>query len=470
MPSSLPPFDDEGNQLADEGSQLADDVEALRPNYWFRRVIVGGGVVAVIATAAIVITNLTGSSDRSPSSGSVSAEWNRVVLIDERTGRVIVDDDAGEELARIDTGTRSVVDSAVVDSTAVVVSAAATSIVDLTDESSTDYTIAADAITRPAGSGLTMIVADTDGTRGLIAHAPTGDVIDTDAFAPITGTKYEWSGARSDPSGRDVLVTDSGNFQSVLFSFDRDEPSYFSGLALAVDDDVVVTAQNVGTEATISVFDHDGELMSSGATSSVRAAVIGDGTVQLVTVDGEIVTMSTATGGTESTGQLSIGPVAFGVVTTSGDRLVVSGAEGTAIVDDSGSVIGTYPVVQMVTESWGTQGSTCVALIDDAGGQISLVAFADGSTLNEAEMTAPLFSTADGCTVASSTASGYQITSPESVATVSVEDDSVLVDLSPDGAKVVLEIGARLTLADAATAADTIDLGPRGRHVAFTHQ
>ena len=40
---------------------------------------------------------------------------------------------------------------------------------------------------------------------------------------------------RGAPSGRDVLITDSGNFQSVLFSFDRDEPSYFPGRALAVD-------------------------------------------------------------------------------------------------------------------------------------------------------------------------------------------------------------------------------------------
>jgi hypothetical protein len=468
MPSSLPPFDDEGDELADDGDLLADDVEALRPNYWFRRVIVVGGVVAVIATAAVVVINLTRSSDRSPSSGSVSAEWNRVVLVDERTGRVIVDDENGEELARIDTGTRSVVDSAVVDSTAVVVSTAATSIVDLTEESSAAYDIAADAITWPSGSGLTMIVAENDGTRGVLAHAPTGDVIDTDAFAPITGTKYEWGGARSDPSGRDVLVTDSGNFQSVLFSFDRDEPSYFPGLALAIDDDIVVTAQNVGAEATVNVFDHDGNPVSSGGTSSVRAALIGDGTVQLVTVDGEIITMSTASGDTESTGGLDIGSVESGFVTTSGDRLVVAGAEGSAIVDDSGAEIGTYPDVQVVSEVWSTQGSACVALADDATSQIALVAFIDGSTLNEAEVTAPLFSTADGCTVASSTAGGYQITSPESVAAVTVEGDSVLVDLSPDGAKVVLEIGARLTLADAATATDTIDLGPRGRHVAFT--
>ena len=66
------------------------------------------------------------------------------------------------------------------------------------------------------------------------------------------------------PSGRDVLVTDSGNFQSVLFSFDRDEPSFFPGLALAIDADLVVTAQNVGSDATINVFDHAGEPITTG--------------------------------------------------------------------------------------------------------------------------------------------------------------------------------------------------------------
>ncbi len=461
MPSSPPPFDDEGNHLA-------DDVEALRPNYWFRRVVVIGAIVAVIATAAFVITNLTGSAD--DSSSSVSAKWNRVVLIDERTGRVIIDNEAGEELGRIDTGTRSVVDSAVVDATAVVVSTTTTSIVDLAEESSTDYEIAADAITRPAGSGLTMIVAATDGARGVIAHGPSGDVIDTDEFAPIAGARYEWSGARSDPSGRDVLVTDTGNFQSVLFSFDRDEPSYFPGLALAIDDNVVVTAQNVGAQATVTVFDHDGEPISSGATTSVRAAIIGGDSIQLITVEGEIVTMSTASGDTESTGELALGPIEFGVVNTGGDRLVVSGAEGSAILDDSGGVIGTYPNAQIVAEAWSTRGSTCLAFTDDASGRVVLVAVADGTTLNEADMTAPLFSTADGCTVASSATSGYQITSPDSVATVSVDGDNVLIGVSPDGAKVVLEIDGRLTLADASTATDTIDLGPGGRNVAFTQQ
>ena len=470
MPSPTPPFDDEGDAPV-EAIGNDDPVNARsRPHYWFRRAVVVGGVVAVVATAAIVITTLTSSSNGAAPLGTVSAEWNRIVLVDERTGRVIVDDAQGDELARIDTGIRSVLDSAVVDSTAVVVSATATSIVDLADETSTEHTIGTDTVTWPTGTGLTMIAADSGAARGLIIHGPTGDVIDTDAFDPIAGTRYEWSGARSGPSGRDILVTDSGNFQSVLFSFDRAEPSYFPGLALAVDDDVVVTAQNVGTEATVNVFDHDGQAISSGATTSVRAALIGGDSIQLITVDGEIVTMSTSSGDTESAGRLALGSVEFGVVTTSGDRLVVVGADGSALVDDTGVEIGNYPGAELAPETWAARGSTCVALTDDTSGQVALVAFDDGSTLNEAAMTAPLFSTVDGCTVASRVTTGYQVTSPESVATVDVDGVGAMVGLSPDGAKVALAIEGRLALADAATATDTIDLGPAGRTVEFTRQ
>jgi hypothetical protein len=467
MSSPTPPFDDEGEAPVDSDEPV--DTRS-RPHYWIRRAIVIGGVVAVFATAAMVITSLTDNSNGAAPSGTVSEEWNRIVLVDERTGRVIVDDDQGEELARIDTGVRSVVAGAVVVYTAVMVSSTATSVVDLADETSTEYSIGADTVTRPTGSGLTMIAADTGAARGLIVHGPSGDVIDTDAFDPIPGTRYEWGDARSGPSGRDILVTDSGNFQSVLFSFDRDEPSYFPGLALGIDDDVVVTAQNVGADATVNVFDHDGQAISSGATTSVRAAIIGGDSIQLITVDGDIVTMSTSSGDTESAGRLALGPVEFGVVTTSGDRLVIVGADGSAIVDDTGVEIGNYPGTRLVPEKWAARGSRCVALTDDTAGQVALVAFEDGSTEKEAAMTAPLFSTADGCTVASLVATGYQITSPESVATADVEGVSAIGGLSPDGANIALEIEGRLALTDVATGSDTIDLGPAGRTVEFTRQ
>jgi hypothetical protein len=318
-----------------------------------------------------------------------------------------------------------------------------------------------------------MIVGATGGERGLVVNGPSGDIIDTDEFAPITGARYQWGDARSDATGRDILVTDAGNFQSVLLSFEREEPSYFVGLALAVDESTVVTTQNVGTRATVNIFDHSADLISSGTTSSVRAALIGDGVVQLVTVDGEIVTMSIVSGDTESTGQLAIGPIEFGIVTTSGDRLLVSGAEGFAVIDASGAVVGTFPGRELLATPWAGRGSTCVALSDGATAsseRVSIVAFADGAVVNEADMAAPLFASVDGCTIVSSTAAGYQVTTVESVAAVTTAGD--LVGLSPDGTQVVLELDGRLALAATSAGIDDepVDLGPAGRRVEFTEQ
>lgn len=485
MPSPPTPFDDEADRVSDAPSHVdthsgseshADDGRASRaagrhPNFWIRRLVVVGGVVAVFVAAAFVVNSLVNGTASDTAPGAIDAEWNRIVIVDERTGRVTVENDAGEETGRIDTGTRSILDAGVVDANALVVSATETSIVDLADESSTQVAIEADAVSWPSGSALTMIAAATSGARGLLVHGPTGDVIDTDDVAPIAGTRYEWADSLSVPSGRSMLVTDSGNFQSVLLSFDRDEPSYFRGLALAIDDDVVVTAQNVGANAAVDVFDHDGASISSGSTSSVRAALIGDDTVQLVTVDGEVVSMSTSSGDTESIGQLDIGAVQFGVVSTSGDRLIVSGADGSAIIDTDGSVVGTYPQQRPLPGDRSTAGSTCVVLSDgsdpDGGGRLSIVTLADGSIVNEVDALAPLSVTADGCTVASPVADGYQVASPEAVSTV--DTLGRLAGLSPDGASVVLDIDNRLSLAAATGPGDDdVDLGPAGRRTGFT--
>ena len=101
----------------------------------------------------------------------------------------------------------------------------------------------------------------------------------------------------------------------MLFSFDRGEPSFFPGLALAVDADLVVTAQNVGNNATISVFDHDGEPVATGRTPSVRAGMIADSGVVLVTVEATVVGCRHRTVRSPTTARLDIGTIGSGEVT-----------------------------------------------------------------------------------------------------------------------------------------------------------
>ena len=440
------------------------------PNFLVRRAVVVGGVVAVLATASIVVGQLIGSGSQDSTSGGVGTEWNRVVLVDDRTGRVIVDDEQGEEVARIESGVRSPTASAIVESTLIVAGTDSVVVVDVSSESVDEFDLASDVIVRPSGSALTLLAAAPDSGRAVLAHGPSGDVIDTDTFAPVVGARYEFDGARSSPSGRDVLVTDSGNFQSVLISFDRDEPSFFPGLALAVDADLVVTAQNVGSDATINVFDHAGEPVTTGRTSSVRAGMITDAGVVLVTVEGVIVTMSTSSGDTSDGARLDIGTIESGSVTTNGDRLAVTGTTGTALVGADGELIASYDA-QRPAADLPLTGSTCLATVtagDDAEPQIAVVDTTDGSVLVEASGSEPLLSDASGCTVATTTPSGYDLLSAEGVN--QFDTDDLALALSLDGESVAIERDGRLALAstDPDGAVDPIDLGPRGRTIHFT--
>ena len=484
MPSGPNLFDDEDGVAIDHGpptsesaphhEQRSDSSTQRRrgPNYLFRRAVVVGGVVAVLATASIVVGQLIGSGSEEPESGAISTDWNRIVLIDDRSGRVIVDDSDGEELSRIESGVRTPTASAIVDSALVVAGTEMVAVIDISDETVDEFELGADTIVGSAGSARTLIAPQPDGSRALLVHGPSSDVIDTDTFAPVVGARYEFADSRSSASGRDVLVTDSGNFQSVLFSFDRNEPSFFPGLALAVNSDLVVTAQNVGNDATVNVFDHSGEPISTGRTPSVRAGMISDSGVVLVTVDGTIVTMSSSNGETSDGAQLDIGTIESGDITTSGDRLVITGATGTAIVGADGAVVGTYDAQRPAGTGQPPAGSTCIATVGAADAlepRVTVINSTDGAIEVEAGGIEPLVTDASGCIVGTQTATGFDLLSSNGVQ--QFQTDDALLAVSLDGRSVVTERDARVLLFDADNASDSqepLDLGPRGRTVHFT--
>jgi hypothetical protein len=452
----------------------ADAVPGRRrsPNYLFRRAVVVGGIVAVLATASIVVGSLIGSGSNDSASGTIAAEWNRIVLVDDRTGRVIVDDADGEELERIESQVRTPTASAIVGSTLVVTGSESAAVIDIDSGTVEPFEMGADAIVRPSGSALTLVAPRPDGGRGLLVHGPSGDVIDTDASAQVVGARYEFADSRASASGRDVLVTDSGNFQSVLFSFDREEPSFFPGLALAVDADVVVTAQNVGADATINVFSHDGDPITSGRTASVRGGMLSEVGIVLVTVEGDIITMSSSSGEISDGAQLDLGTIESAQATTSGDRLVVVGATGTAIVDTGATVIAALDVQRPAD---GVRPASCVTtLTEGPEPQIAVVDATDGSVLVEATGTEPLLTDATTCIVATATPMGFDVLGRDGVQQFT--NDDTLLALALDGRAVAAERDGRIVVIltgpdepeTEEVEPDTVDLGPRGRTVHFT--
>ena len=200
----------------------------------------------------------------------------------------------------------------------------------------------------------------------------------------------------------------------------------------------------------------------------MRAGMITDTGVVLVTVDGAVVTMSPSSGDTSDVSQLDIGTIRSGTVTTAGDRLIVSGATGTAIVGGDGTSIASFEAQRPAGD-----GSTCVARISDdqtPETQIAVVDMTDGSVLVEAAGDEPLLSDASGCIVGTTTPLGYDLMNPAGVQQVQTDDTALALSL--DGAAIAVERDGRLVLDGTglgdAPPDDPVDLGPRGRTVHFT--
>jgi hypothetical protein len=456
---------------ADEGF---DDARRGVPNFLIRRAIVVGVVVALIAVTAIAAGSLLGSGDGGSGSAFGDSDWNTAVSIDQNIGTVVLTDPKGEETGRFRLGIQSITDSAVIGSTVI---AASTDNVAVADLSAPEDIITIDIesageLFRPSGTVATVIAPDTGRQRVVLVHGPTHEVIDTADLDTVPGARYDIDLARSDPTGRNVLVTDSGNFQSVLFSFDRDAPSFFPGLALAVNDSIVVTAQNVGMNANVNVFDHTGEAGVTTQTASVRAGMIADGSVILIGVEGEVLSLSTASGEVTTLDPLSIGTVQSGNVAPRGDRLILSGDQGTAIVDGNGIVLADLPGAQPTTtgiDKLAPRRSTCVVLTREITNEVVVVDLDDGAIRVEAISGPEVLAAVSGCQPVVPTSTGYLSLTEDAVQPVTLAGD--VIALSPDGGTLVVENNNRLLLTDRAVPnsdpAEPIDIGRARRSVAF---
>jgi hypothetical protein len=195
----------------------------------------------------------------------------------------------------------------------------------------------------------------------------------------------------------------------------------------------------------------------------------------LVTVDGEIVVMSSSNGDVAEEGRLGIGAIESGHVTTSGDRLVVTGASGSAIVDDTAAVVATLDDQRPTGEPQAQTGSACITTIattaaDDAESQVAVIDLAEGNVVAEAAADEPVLTDASGCVAGIATTAGFDLLGADGVEQRRTGD--TLLALSPDGQHVATERDGRVVLLGAAiedpAAQDPIDLGPRNRTVHFT--
>jgi hypothetical protein len=503
MSDSRPPIFDDGGGLPDvdrsrrrtnadaplpvektaDGTHDHDD-DWRGPNYLVRRAIVVGLVVAVIAGVAVLVGRFIGDDDGGSGSSFGSADWNSVVTVDNASGTVVITDTEGEETNRFRFGLSSLTDTEIIGTTLISVDADALGVVSL--DADAEISIADDVTTveiastgtllRPSGSAQTVVAQNVSSEQLVIVHGPTREVIDTSVTDTVPGARYDLAEARTDPDGRHVLVTDTGNFQSVLFSFDREEPSFFPGLALAVDNDIVVTAVNVGTNANIAVFDHAGDPGVAAQTASVRAGMISSGRVILVGINGEVLGLSLSTGDITELGSLSIGTVKSGDVAIRGDRLIVVGELGTALIDADGTIITELPGARPTTsgiDELAPRRTTCLIVERETAGEVAVIDLETGTVGAEALANPDVLATVDGCQPIVPTSAGYISLTAESVRPVTLVGD--VVAISPDGGTIGVDRANRLELiprvtdnaTDDADAVEPVDVGRGGRQIFF---
>lgn len=460
----------------------AGDEQWRSPNYLVRRAIVVALIILAIAAIAVVASRLLGGDGSGSGSGNANAEWNSIVTVDRGAGTVVIADADGDETNRFRLGLNALTDSELIGRTLVSTDADALAIVQLdanADIATADITTIAIAasgtLVRPSGTSQTAVATDAASDRLVLVHGPSAEIIDTAEEGTVPGARYDVGLAIAEPAGRHVLVTDSGNFQSVLFSFDRDVPSFFSGLALAVNDDIVVTASNVGTNANVAVFDHTGDPGVAARTASVRAAMISDGAVILIGVDGEVLGLALTNGDVTEIDTLSIGTVESGHVSVGGDRLIVIGTEGTAIVDGEGTVLaelpGARPTVSGLDEI-APRSTTCLVVERATAGEVAVIDLELGTVGTEALASPNVLSPIDGCRPIVPTSAGYIALDIDAVTPVTLVGDVVV--LSPDGNTLAVERANRVELIQRSSAetdpddeSEPVDVGRAGRTLFF---
>jgi hypothetical protein len=202
--------------------------------------------------------------------------------------------------------------------------------------------------------------------------------------------------------------------------------------------------------------------------------MIIDGGVVLVTVDGEVITLSFSSGDTSAVGSLAIGIVQSGHVATRGNRLIVIGDLGTAIIDSKGiavaELLGAAPTTSGIDDI-APRRSDCLIVQRALDGEVVVVRLDDGAIVAEALANAEVLAGIDGCEPVVPTSAGYLVIANGGVLRATIAGD--VVALSPDGATVVAENSNRLELLprveqdNKAVDDEPIDIGRSGRTVFF---
>ena len=374
-----------------------------------RRVGAIGAAVAVVAVSVIVIGRSLGGDDGRSSAGEVEAEWNRVVVLTERAINVI-DPASGEVDDTFNVTTDLLDDQSLVNGPmlATMTDFGRIAVYNLTDgsvrrgQAGVDETM----LRSRDHDDLLFIGSDVGGDLTLIDLSERS-ILSVADLAALDSPLMFANAARANPAGTHVAVSDGRSFQTIVIDVAEEAAIPIAGQIVAINDEVVVTAQRAGATTELEFYDLAGERLGSvDVPTPVATLLTGDD--EVITVDATGAIRIAKPDDVSDAGQVVVPATepdtddapatpSSGVETASNTRLVVTDDSDTFVIDDRGEQL--FFNTGLVTSP--ISGPTVCASVGGGFGSTSTIVDLDrGRVLADLDGLSVSLTSVDGCTAA----------------------------------------------------------------------
>lgn len=453
-----------------------------RPNYRLRRLVVAGGVLALVATVAAVVITRGGDDGGSTQTGAVRG-WDTVVLQDPTSKAIRIVDGDGKEIATTRTDLVGLLDvgldGRIVVGTVGDAAEDGLAALDLDTGALTDLQVSYPQVRRLGDSSL-LLASDGLGTGLELVDVATAEV--TDLLALTDGVDEPFTTPESvlvDPGHEHVAFTELKSFETYLVTVADGTAVSMPGSLVDLAFDHVLTSTNRGDSALLDLSDLTGKRVGTVEVATPRAAMlVDDSHAIVVTAAGKVLridfgdesaddvvdlapTLPTAPGAAADA-ELVGGSVRLANHT----RLALLGDRFVALLGPDGALVKSVDVAALGTPLFGSDMADLCVVVGAAAGPYTFIDAQTGGIISSFTDATVRGRSADGCTVAVGSGAtgnavvGIGVNAALGHPVVALSDDASSVVVSDSRATQRVEVGS----------GDTTDLGTGLSLAVFAHR
>jgi hypothetical protein len=398
------------------------------------------GITAVVAAGVFGWRMLRDEPTRDE---SAAADWNQIVFVDRASGTVTAIDPENPTAAAGTTASTTRASAVHVegDRLAVVQTGQITlTSVDGTAPGVVPIEPGSTVVRLPIADALWLAVGDDGGGNVVLVDGIRGATYDVGELVAPTQIRVFLETLRHDDDGSAFAMADAINFQTIVVHTDAEPPTatFFADQPVAVDDELLVTSEVVGSEADLTLRDAERKPLATVSGELPVGGVLADGEVTIVSVDGTMSRFGKDDTETERLGTIAVpagASIRWVQSTANGSRFVVFGDTFEAVVDLDGRTVYTTTFTTAVDAPTVDPGWACLPV---GGGDTytALVDLESGELVADLTGLAVTDTSADGCTVIGTRNGVTEVVDEEGTAQIGQTRSATL---APDGDAVVIQ-------------------------------